>query len=308
MATGIQNLPYSYPIFEGEKMEDIILEAIDMGKSYGEHLVLKDVNFNIKKGQIVGLIGANGAGKTTLLKSIVSLIKYDQGRLVFNGQDILEKPENSRQIGVLIEAKFINHLTAKENLELLLYADGKHKEDQFNRIIDESLELVSLDHARDKKVKDFSYGMRQRLGLCQAVTLAESLLILDEPFLGLDPVGKEIVKNVLVDRASDGLPIFLSSHDLDEVEEICDEIVLIKDQTSAFIGPIDRTKKYIFTLKNYQPQHFTEYPNVEILEDNRIKFVSENEEALARLINYIIENDMAILDIDIKTGQLEAFF
>ncbi len=308
MVTGIQSLPYYISYLEGEKMEDIILEAIDMGKSYGEHLVLKDVNFKIRKGQIVGLIGANGAGKTTLLKSIVSLIKYDQGRLVFNGQNILEKPENSRQMGVLIEAKFFNHLTAKENLELLLYADGKYKEDQFNQIIDESLKLVSLDHARDKKVKDFSYGMRQRLGLCQAVTLAENLLILDEPFLGLDPVGKEIVKNVLVDRAKGGLPIFFSSHDLDEVEEICDEIVLIKNQTSAFIGPIDRTKKYVFTLGNYQPQHFTEYPNVEILEDNRIKFVSENEEALARLINYIIENDMSILDIDIKTGQLEAFF
>lgn len=236
--------------------KSIFLKAIDFGKSYGDKKVLSDVNFEIKEGEIIGLLGKNGAGKSTLLKSITGIHPYEQGTIEINGKELKSNYELVKDFGVLIESNFLNYLTGYENLKLLLQLDEKIENEKLDEEIDRILEIVELKDAKKKKVKDYSYGMKQRLGLAQALLTSKTFTVLDEPFLGLDPIGKDIVKKAISNKAKEGIPIIFSSHDLDDVAEICDHIILIKDGTVSYDGPmkkriefrliLDKVKKDVF--------------------------------------------------------------
>lgn len=230
-------------------MEDRKLIIKNFRKAYDEKTVLRDVNLSINSGQITGLLGANGAGKTTLLKAVAGIHDYDEGEILFGGLNFKEHKYLSKDFGVLIESKFLNHLTGYENLKTLLMIDGVVNKREMDEKIEYGLELVGLMASKDVKVKNYSYGMRQRLDLAQAILTARTFLILDEPFLGLDPVGKGIVKNAIEKKASDGIPIILSSHDLADVNEMCHKIIVIKNQTVHYEGNIQHKYEYEIYLK-----------------------------------------------------------
>lgn len=286
---------------------NLSLVARGFGKSYGEKTILHDVNFTVHEGEIVGLLGKNGAGKTTLLKAITGIHGYEQGILQFDGKEIKQHTDVTRDFGVLIESNFLNYLSGYDNLKLLLWVDGVIAQADLDRQIDDMLALVELTEAKHKKVKDYSYGMRQRLGLAQALLTARSFTVLDEPFLGLDPVGKAIVKAAICEKAKQGMSIILSSHDLEDVAEICNHILLIQDGTVAYDGPMQKKTEITITVDQLNQTALREFPSLEY-KDNRLVFTPDHPSQLDRLFEVLVQTNMHIQDIQTRERALVDMF
>lgn len=287
--------------------KSIFLKAIDFGKSYGDTKVLSDVNFEIKEGEIIGLLGKNGAGKSTLLKAITGIHPYEQGTIEVNGKELKSNYELVKDFGVLIESNFLNYLTGYENLKLLLQLDEKIENEKLDEEIDRILEIVELKDAKKKKVKDYSYGMKQRLGLAQALLTSKTFTVLDEPFLGLDPIGKDIVKKAISNKAKEGVPIIFSSHDLDDVAEICDHIILIKDGTVFYDGPMKKRIEFRLILDKVKKDVFSGYKNIQF-EGNNVICLLDEDELVNDFLSCIINNDMKIIEIETKDRSLVDMF
>lgn len=287
--------------------KSIFLKAIDFGKSYGDKKVLSDVNFEIKEGEIIGLLGKNGAGKSTLLKAITGIHPYEQGTIEINGKELKSNYELVKDFGVLIESNFLNYLTGYENLKLLLQLDEKIENEKLDEEIDRILEMVELIDAKKKKVKDYSYGMKQRLGLAQALLTSKTFTVLDEPFLGLDPIGKDIVKKAISNKAKEGVPIIFSSHDLDDVAEICDHIILIKDGTVSYDGSMKKRIEFRLILDKVKKDVFSGYKNIQF-EGNNVICLLDEDELVNDFLSCIINNDMKIIEIETKDRSLVDMF
>ena len=200
-------------------MNEVILKTYNITKKYGNQLAVDNVNMTIKKGEIYGFIGQNGAGKTTLIRLITGLIHKSAGEIELlgaNGENELNKART--MIGSLIETpSFYTNMTARENLEVSrLVRDIPGK-----KCVDEVLDLVGLKDVEKKKVKNFSLGMRQRLGIANALMGNPKLLILDEPINGLDPMGiieiRELLKKINKEK---DMTILISSHILGELSQL----------------------------------------------------------------------------------------
>lgn len=208
-----------------------ILEVNHLRKSYKDTEVLKDVSFTLEEGKIIGLLGRNGAGKTTLLKSILGLNHYNSGAIRFEGQPInhdCAKVKN--RIGSLVDVTFFEDLTAYENMKIAMMLTDYRDKKEMNKKIEELLQFVDLSKVKSKKVKSFSFGMKQRLALAQSMITQPALLILDEPFVGLDPIGIvetiEILKKLCKEM---GTCIIFSSHQLEEVKELAEQIIVLSE-------------------------------------------------------------------------------
>ncbi len=227
-----------------------ILEVRNLTKSYGNYVVLKNISFLIEKGTIIGLLGKNGAGKTTLMKTILGLLCEYDGEIFFDKERIKQQDRGVMgRISSLVDVKFYEDLTAYQNLNYLLLAYPNMKKRERRKKIRELLEMVGLEGNSNDKVKSFSFGMKQRLALAQVFTHEGDLLILDEPFVGLDPVGMEEMKKVLKNmRTERGVSIIFSSHQLDEVGDLADKIVAIIEGTIKYCGTLsnlqNESKKY----------------------------------------------------------------
>lgn len=205
----------------------IVVETKHLSKMFKGKELLSDINMQVEKGTIYGLLGPNGAGKTTLMKALVNLIKPSEGTIAIFGRTI--KPQEYRylkQIGALIEQPVLyNELTAVENLEL----HSQYFSYQNKTNIQEVLALVDLTDAAQEKVKSYSLGMKQRLGIAKALLIHPELLILDEPINGLDPSGIHDMRRLFKKLANEwGTTIIISSHILSELEQIVDKIGIIQ--------------------------------------------------------------------------------
>ncbi|WP_297636294.1 ATP-binding cassette domain-containing protein [uncultured Clostridium sp.] len=207
-------------------MRDYVIRTKNISKKYGKQYALKDVNINIKKGDIYGLIGKNGAGKTTLMRVITGLSNQIDGKLeLFSTTDKIIKMR--KRIGVLIESPaFFEDLDAYKNLEFIRRVRGIPGKN----CIKEKLELVGLKDIKGKAVKDFSLGMKQKLGLAIALLADPEVLILDEPTNGLDPMGivnmRELLKKL---NREMGITILISSHILNELSQMATVYGIMKD-------------------------------------------------------------------------------
>lgn len=190
-----------------------ILEVRHLQKTFGRHNVLKDINFTVGQGKIVGLLGKNGSGKTTLMKSILGLLNYS-GEVYFEGKRLDAKDTHAmNRIGVLVDIAFFEDMTAYDNLEILMLSIPHRDNSNRKKDIMELLEFVGLEENARERVKGFSFGMKQRLALAQALLNEPNLLILDEPFVGLDPLGITIVKEKLTELCKKKqASIIFSSH------------------------------------------------------------------------------------------------
>lgn len=222
-----------------------MIEIQNLCKSYGEKQALHDVSFKIGKGEIVGLIGKNGAGKSTILKSIAGLLDYNGGKILYNQMNCSNNPSCVQDFGILIDCAFLDYVSAFENLKLLYQLDHRNNLSSVRSVIDDAFELVGLSTVKHKRVKTYSFGMKQRLGLAQAIINARSFIMLDEPFIGLDPIGKKIVKKSIVKKAKEeNYAVLFSSHDLDDVAEICDRLVMIDHGKCVYDGMVQRNLEY----------------------------------------------------------------
>ena len=199
-----------------------VLEVKGLKKRLGKREIIKGINFSVKDGEIFGFLGPNGAGKTTTIRMLVGLIAPNEGEIKICGKDVQkEKEEALKNVGAVVE-----------NPELYKYLSGREKLMQISRIrkvskeeVEELIELVGLKDRIDDKVKKYSLGMKQRLGLAAALIGEPRLLILDEPTNGLDPSGiidfREVVKKAAKEK---GMAVFISSHILSEVQNLCDRV------------------------------------------------------------------------------------
>lgn len=203
------------------------IQTSHLQKIFGEKVAVQDLSLDVVRGEVFGFLGPNGAGKTTSVKMLLSLVRPTSGDGFLLGEP-LGRPETRRKIGFLPEHfRFHDWLNADEFLTL--HADLYHmrREDSLPRI-NELLDLVGLEPHRTKKLREFSKGMLQRIGLAQAMLNDPELIILDEPTSGLDPVGRRLVRDIIRNLREQGKTVFLNSHLLSEVEITCDRVAFIK--------------------------------------------------------------------------------
>lgn len=209
-------------------MDKYIITTKNITKKYGKRIVLNGLSMNIKKGDIYAFIGENGAGKSTMIRVLTGLVIPNEGQVELFGYSKEDKiREERRRIGTLIDSPALYfNMTAKENLELIKIQRGISE----TKCIEEVLELVGLKDIERKKTKNFSLGMKQRLGIAMALLNDPEILILDEPMNGLDPIGiKEIRKLLLKLNRERGITILISSHILSELAQISSRYGFIKN-------------------------------------------------------------------------------
>lgn len=225
-------------MFFGKDGHRIMIKVEHLTKQYGERYAVNDISFEVKKGEIVGFLGPNGAGKTTTLKLLLGLLKPTDGAITFFGQQMTDRNRLSilKQTGSLIEnPSFYGHLTGLENLQIV----AKLKKAPASEIT-KVLETVRLYEQKDKKVKQYSLGMKQRLGIAMALLGNPRVLILDEPTNGLDPAGiqemREFIKNL---PETHQMTVIVSSHLLSEMEQMADMVGIINHGNLVYQGTME---------------------------------------------------------------------
>ena len=198
-----------------------VIKLEHVSKKFSEEQVLKDVCFEFQEGKIYGIVGNNGSGKTVLMKCICGFLNPSSGKILVNYKEIGKDVDFPEDIGVIIETPgFLPNLTGMKNLEILASLQHKIGKER----IQEVLQTVGLDPKLKKTVSKYSLGMRQRLGIAQAVMEDPSILILDEPFNGLDKHGVEEIRELLLDLKAAGKTILLASHNEEDIRILCDHV------------------------------------------------------------------------------------
>jgi ABC-2 type transport system ATP-binding protein len=209
-------------------MTETVLQVDHVSKVIGKKTILHDVSLSVERGEIFGLLGPNGSGKTTLIRTVVGLIKETKGTITVNGFPLKEQFTSAmKSIGAIIEnPEFYDYLTGYQNLK---HFANMHEGITSERL-DEVIALVKLENSIHAKVKTYSLGMRQRLGVAQAILHKPALLLLDEPTNGLDPAGMREFRTYLQTLCrEEGISILIASHLLKEVEALCDRVGIIQD-------------------------------------------------------------------------------
>ncbi|MEX3623382.1 ABC transporter ATP-binding protein [Viridibacillus arvi] len=293
-----------------------ILKTNQLTKVFEGKEVVSGVNMHVKQGEIYGFLGPNGAGKTTIMKMITNLIKPTSGDIEIFGQKLTNTSyEVLKRMGTIIEYPiFYEKLTARENLylhcEYMGYYDKKS--------IDHALDLVKLNNVEDKKVKDFSLGMKQRLGIARAITTKPELLILDEPINGLDPIGIKELRELFKMLCKEyGITLLVSSHILAEMEQMADTIGVIQngklikevsmksikgEQTDFIEVKVQNIKKAAFILDNQLG-----LKNYKIVSDQTIR-IYEMTATQQEISKALIMNDIEIESINKMHSSLEEYF
>ena len=222
-------------------MNKYTLKVSNLSKTYKNIDVVNKINLNVKEGRIYGFIGPNGAGKSTTIKMLLGLVKSSSGNVSIFDKDInTSRIEILRDIGALVESpSYYSHISAYKNLKIwsLIKQVDKSK-------IDDVLKVVDLYDSRNKKVGQFSLGMKQRLGIAQALIGDPELLILDEPTNGLDPMGIKEIRKLIISLAKDyNKTILISSHILNEMERMVDDVGIIHKGRMLYEGSLDQLKR-----------------------------------------------------------------
>ena len=222
----------------------------NVSKYFGNNAALKKVDFKIRKNSIVGLLGPNGSGKSTLMRILSGLIISWDGDIYLEGQSIRKSNTILKRSGFLIEdPSFYEYLTAQQNLIMFSRLTNT---DPMN--VNKVLKKVDLFEEKDKKVSDYSYGMKQRLGIAQAILHNPDILFFDEPNNGLDPIGISTMNKTIDNLNKEGKTIFISTHILEDVKELCSHVIVLRDGKlvldESIEGLIENEDIYIIKLNN----------------------------------------------------------
>lgn len=293
-----------------------ILEIKNVSKSFSDKEVLKEVSFEVPENGIVGFIGQNGAGKTTLMKMIVGLLKIDTGEIQVCGGKVFYGNNRTNQfIGYLPDVpEFYGYMTAEDYLKLCGEVSNM-PDKEMNERIQELLELVGLKDIKEK-IKSYSRGMKQRLGIAQALLNKPKLLICDEPTSALDPLGRQDILNILSQVKKETTVIF-STHVLSDVEKICDHYVLLHEGSIQMnLSKEEFQEKYYshtiqVILKNSEDtlklqEAFT--PECTVNQNECLITAAEVEKTQRELFSWCLENHVLVETITIYQPSLETVF
>ena len=287
-----------------------ILRIENLNKSFGKKKILKNVSFNVNEGDILGFIGPNGAGKTTTIKMILGLQSINSGTVTINGYDIKKNFEKAiEKVGTIVEnPDLYMYLSGYDNLKLIsnLYKNVDKKR------IDEVIKIVKLETRINDKVSKYSLGMRQRLGIAQALLHKPNLLILDEPTNGLDPEGIKELRDIIKSLATkEKVGVVISSHNLSELESFCNKIVIIKNGEIVETNELKKVKNieesYIFEVDKISKISKILEEKIEKINDNSFK-IHISKENIPEIIKKLIENDIKIYTVKEEEISLEDAF
>lgn len=300
-----------------EKNEDNrkpVLEVLGLKKRIGLKTIVEDISFDMHEGEIIGLLGPNGSGKTTIMRMLVGLTKTTKGEVYCFEKPLgLGKVKMLKEVGAMIETpEFYNYMSGWSNLKQMARVCGK----KVSRArMKELVEFVGLSKVIRKKVKTYSLGMRQRLGLAQALLNDPKILILDEPVNGLDPQGVQDFRNKLKEIAATGVSILISSHLLDEIEKVSDRVIVIEkgriiadDKLDNLVA--DETIKTLISTYDVEKAEVLVRELGIRYELTKEGFIFENisREDKARVITYLVTNNVELDSIRELTTSLEDRF
>jgi ABC-type multidrug transport system ATPase subunit len=293
-----------------------IIEVENLSKHFKDLWAVKDLNLNVFQGDVFGFLGPNGAGKSTTIRMLLSLIAPSKGKIKIFGKDLkTNRIDILKKIGAIVERPdFYGYLSAYKNLEIL----GRLSQADIskNKIM-EVLELVSLEKRYNSKVKTYSFGMKQRLGLAQALLHNPDLIILDEPTTGLDPQGMKEVRDLILFLSKEKKKtIFISSHILYEIELVANRMIIIDKGSTIVEGNVNdllsaNNLKVTFEVNDSEKAinilNVTSWGNkIESFVNNKIVFSLTNEE-IPKLNKYLVENNIEVGAV-IPTRSLEQYF
>ncbi|MDD5826547.1 MAG: ABC transporter ATP-binding protein [Bacilli bacterium] len=287
----------------------LVLECNKVFKKIGHHVIVSDLSFSLNEGDILGFIGPNGAGKTTSIKLMLGLQSLSGGSVKILGYDIKKDFVKAiRQVGAIVEnPDLYMYLTGYENLKIasVFYQVDKNR-------IDEVVRLVGLEERIHDEVKNYSLGMRQRLGIAVAILHRPKLLILDEPMNGLDPEGIKDLKNILTTLARDySMAIIISSHILSELESFCTRICIFSKgrvEKDASIAEIKRiTKKERYCLEVSDTNLDSILTSYRVLDNEHIE-VSTTRENIVNILKALLLNDIFVYEVKREVLSLEDVF
>ncbi|EOR19850.1 MULTISPECIES: ABC transporter ATP-binding protein [Clostridium] len=280
-----------------------VLEVKGLKKKLGKREIIKDISFSIEEGEIFGFLGPNGAGKTTTIRMLVGLINANEGSISICGHDLKTDTEKAlKEVGAVVEnPELYKYLSGRENLMQIARIRNISK-DQVN----ETIKLVGLEHRIDDKVRKYSLGMKQRLGLAASLLSNPKLLILDEPTNGLDPSGildfREVVKKAANER---GMAVFISSHILSEVQHLCNRVAFINhgiiESVENVLDESMDTNTDIICLKLLQEIDINKLLSIEYINsarktDDGIEIILLSNKT-PELIKYLVNNNYAIQEV-----------
>ncbi len=292
-----------------------ILTLSHVSKRFGSNKVIDDLSFSVPENTIYGFIGENGAGKTTTMKMILGLYQMDQGVIQVNGMNVTYgQTYTNRFIGYLPDVpEFYGYMTPTEYLKLCGEITGIPEKPLKNRII-ELLDLVGLEKA-NKRIQGFSRGMKQRLGIAQALLNKPKLLICDEPTSALDPIGRKEIIDILQSVKNQTTVVF-STHILSDVERICDEIGLLHNGKLALQGNMNDIRKLRrrdgYEIEFYHTEdakRFSElYTGSELISQTQLLYKERDEEDMLKAMKALYENNIHPQKIEMREATLESLF
>lgn len=221
-----------------------VIETTNLKKKYKDIIAVDNVSMSIERGEIFGILGPNGAGKSTLLFMLSTLIKPDEGEILFKGEDIIKNPKTLRPYLGLVpqDIALYASLSVKDNM---YFWGGMYRLDKkkLKQRISEVLEMTGLEDKLDAKVETLSGGMKRRLNIAAALIHEPELIIMDEPTVGIDTESRAYIIDAVKKLKEDGATIIYTSHYITEVEELCDRIMIMKNGKMAALGTIDELRK-----------------------------------------------------------------
>lgn len=294
------------------------LEVRNLTKKIGNKTIVNDVSFSVEKGEIFGLLGPNGAGKTTIIRMIVNLINRSGGSVIINEHNLDSSFKSAMsEMGAIVEnPEFYKYMSGYKNIKH--YANMATKKITEERI-QEMVRLVGLEGAINNKVKTYSLGMRQRLGVAQALLHEPSLLILDEPTNGLDPQGIREFRDYLRLLANNGISVVVSSHLLSEMQLMCDRFAIIEKGELIHISTMNESvetevalREYVFEVSNIKStmevleKH--NFADMVVKKDETSVSLTVVKEDVAKINRLLVEHDVDVYGIQMIKATLEDRF
>ena len=298
-----------------------VIETRNLSKEYSSKFskqkvnALNDFSFSVNEGEIFGLLGPNGAGKTTLIKILLAITFPTRGSAKIFGTDVKNYKAKTK-VGYLPENhRFPNYLTGEQVLSYYSQLSGMKSGVNMRKRIDEMLTLMNLTQWRNTKIKKYSKGMMQKLGLAQSILSEPDLIFLDEPTDGVDPIGRKEIRDILIELKSKGKTIFLNSHLLSEVEMICDRVAILNKGDLIKEGNVDDLTKSenVFAIHTVEPLTLELKQKILAIDSNA--GAGENEintesgiENVNKIIDLLRKNKIKIQSVNQKTSTLEELF
>lgn len=275
-----------------------ILNIRNVVKSYESKVAVDDVSLNIPQGIIFGMLGPNGAGKTSLIRIITTITRPDSGKILFDHQPLIEK--HTEQMGYMPEERGLyKKMKVGEQLLYLARLKGLSKQEAESTIA-HWFDKFDIKDWYNKKVMDLSKGMQQKVQFIATVMHRPKLIILDEPFSGLDPINAKLIENEIIRMRDEGTSIIFSTHRMEQVEEICDKIVLINQGKNVLEGDVNEIKNtYKENLYNIRYEgninvHFEQFGEITHKNDNSITIKCDSSQKANDLLKWMIQNGALI--------------